>query len=68
MKNGLINDEIIFRCLELKEKIITSDPFEKNERRYLNFGHTFGHAYEYLTKSSHGMSVLWGINYIDKNF
>ena len=59
---------LIEQCAKFKQKIVTQDPFEKEQRKYLNFGHTFGHAYEFLTKEPHGISILWGIEYIDKNF
>ena len=52
-------------CL-IKKKIIEKDENEKNFRKVLNFGHTFGHAYEatlnYSKKLNHGEAVLLGIN------
>ena len=58
--------EIIEKSVQLKNKIILNDPFEKNARKQLNFGHTFGHAIEsyYLEKGTpilHGESVFLGI-------
>ena len=32
--------------LKVKVDVVRRDPFEKNERRLLNLGHTFGHAVE----------------------
>lgn len=32
-------------------------------RKYLNLGHTFGHAVEYKTKIPHGHAVMIGIIY-----
>ena len=55
-------------CAKFKQDIVNRDPKEERERKYLNLGHTFGHAYECLTGDTHGVSVLWGIEYIDKNF
>ena len=66
--NGQELDKIIQQCSRFKKKVVIQDPYEKRERKYLNLGHTFGHAYEFLTRESHGMSVLWGIEYIDRNF
>ena len=60
--------EIILQCAQYKQKVVANDPWERRERRYLNLGHTFGHAYEFLTQRPHGISVLWGIEYIDKKF
>ena len=59
-------EEVIIRSLEIKNKIVLSDPFEDGDRRKLNFGHTFGHAIEsyYLSKKniiSHGEAVALGI-------
>lgn len=60
--------QTIHQCAQFKQQLITQDPYEISERKYLNLGHTFGHAYEFLTQSPHGISVLWGIEYIDQNF
>jgi 3-dehydroquinate synthase len=37
---------LISRSIEIKNKIVTDDPFEKGIRKTLNFGHTIGHAIE----------------------
>ena len=31
---------------QLKKEVVQKDEEEKNLRKILNFGHTFGHAYE----------------------
>lgn len=64
--NELNLNEIIETSINIKNKIILSDPCEKGERKKLNFGHTFGHAIEsyYLEKETpilHGEAVLMGI-------
>ena len=40
-----------------------ADPFERGERAHLNFGHTFGHAIEAVSKFSysHGESIALGM-------
>ena len=58
--------KIIENSINIKNKIVLSDPYEKGERKKLNFGHTFGHAVEsyYLEKGNpilHGEAVLMGI-------
>ena len=59
-------EKIIETSINIKNKITLSDPYEKGERKKLNFGHTFGHAIEsyYLEKGNpilHGEAVLMGI-------
>ena len=54
---------VVYMCCRLKKVIVEDDPYEKNVRKILNFGHTFGHAiekcksFEYL----HGECVSLGI-------
>jgi len=59
-------EEIITYSVNLKNKIILTDPKEKRERKKLNFGHTFGHAIEsyYLNNGNpilHGEAVFMGM-------
>ncbi|MFI5390618.1 MAG: hypothetical protein ACHQYQ_04585, partial [Bacteriovoracales bacterium] len=53
--------KIIESCLNFKTKITLEDPKEKGIRKYLNLGHTLGHAIEKHYGISHGRSVMWGI-------
>ena len=39
-------DDIIKDSVDIKAEIVTRDPFEKNIRKTLNYGHTLGHAIE----------------------
>lgn len=59
-----ITKQIIYRSLLIKRDIIEKDEFEKNLRKILNYGHTFGHALEGYTKHtiSHGVGVLIGMD------
>jgi 3-dehydroquinate synthase len=57
---------IIDISIQIKNTIVKADPLEKNNRKKLNFGHTYGHAIEsyYLEEKKpilHGESVLMGI-------
>ena len=70
LKNTLFTDldweDIIDTSIQIKNNIVLADPFEKGERKKLNFGHTFGHAIEsyYLEKGtpiSHGEAVFMGM-------
>lgn len=38
--------EIIDRSISIKGEVVDNDPYEKGERKILNFGHTLGHAVE----------------------
>lgn len=56
----------IKRSIAIKNKIVVSDPLEKNERKLLNFGHTIGHAVEsYFLNNNlpilHGEAVAMGM-------
>ena len=52
----LVHDSVI-----IKSRIVNQDEKEKGERRKLNFGHTFGHAIEKITKVRHGEAVSAGM-------
>lgn len=51
-------------CLGVKRKYIEKDEFDKDKRKILNYGHTFGHALESSSnyKLSHGLAILTGIS------
>jgi 3-dehydroquinate synthase len=38
--------ELIYKSVEIKNKVVIEDPHEKGIRKSLNFGHTIGHAIE----------------------
>ena len=65
LKNNYIEKSIYKSCI-IKKKIVEKDFKEKNLRKVLNFGHTFGHAYEaslgYSLKLNHGEAVILGIS------
>lgn len=52
---------IISESVAIKSAVVASDPYEKGERKHLNFGHTFGHAIEKSQAISHGKAVSLGI-------
>lgn len=63
-------DEIIYRSLEVKRKVVEEDEKELNLRKILNFGHTIGHGYESATNFTeyyHGECVGLGIIAILEN-
>jgi len=47
----------------IKAQVVQQDPYEKNKRRILNYGHTIGHAVESVSrfKLLHGEAVAIGI-------
>lgn len=60
-------EDLIFQAAFIKVKIVNDDPLESNTRRLLNFGHTFGHAFETwslrhdVKPMSHGRAVAMGM-------
>lgn len=50
-------------AVRLKAAIVAEDEREAGRRRLLNFGHTFGHAFEVATgyRMRHGEAVGWGM-------
>ncbi|MGM9747231.1 MAG: 3-dehydroquinate synthase family protein [Candidatus Cryptobacteroides sp.] len=58
--------EMIYEAAKVKAAIVEKDPFEKDERRKLNLGHTFAHAIEHFARIdgldiTHGEAVSMGI-------
>ena len=56
----------LLRGIQVKAKIVAEDEFEQSTRKFLNFGHTFGHAVEAACgygKLSHGECVMIGMAY-----
>ncbi|MDR2816323.1 MAG: 3-dehydroquinate synthase [Proteiniphilum sp.] len=59
-------NELVFRSVKTKQNIVEKDPYEKNIRKALNFGHTTGHAFESFAMTNgrpvpHGYAVAWGM-------
>ncbi len=61
-------DQMIYDSVVIKNNIVLKDPTEQNIRKYLNFGHTIGHAIEsfYLTHPEkptflHGEAIAIGM-------
>ncbi|MFH1506517.1 MAG: 3-dehydroquinate synthase [archaeon] len=54
---------LIVKSIKLKKYVFEKDPFDLGLRHILNFGHSFGHAYELYTnyKVKHGFSVSLGM-------
>ncbi|HEY5889715.1 MAG TPA: 3-dehydroquinate synthase family protein, partial [Acidimicrobiia bacterium] len=54
-------ESVVPAALRVKAKYVRSDLRESSERAFLNFGHTFGHAVEFASSLSHGVSVGIGM-------
>jgi 3-dehydroquinate synthase len=57
-------DELIPRNVRIKANVVSRDERESGFREILNFGHTFAHALESVTRYrryQHGEAVAWGM-------
>jgi 3-dehydroquinate synthase len=69
IKKMLLSDmdflqDIIHKSIKIKGEVVRVDERESDLRMILNFGHTFGHAVEKLTRYKrflHGEAVLFGM-------
>lgn len=52
--------ELVYRSIEIKNKVVLADPTEKGLRKCLNFGHTIGHAVETHSLLNDGFSLSHG--------
>ncbi|KAA2241883.1 3-dehydroquinate synthase [Chitinophaga agrisoli] len=52
---------LVERSVELKTQVVLEDEFETASRRWLNFGHTLGHAVEKIEGIAHGKAVAIGM-------
>ena len=57
-------DKLIYECLKIKKYYVEIDEFDNDSRYILNFGHTYGHAYEAyynFDKYLHGEAISLGM-------
>jgi 3-dehydroquinate synthase len=57
-------ERVIRRSIQIKARVVGKDEKESGLREILNFGHTFGHALESVTRYrrfQHGEAVAWGM-------
>lgn len=59
--NDAALQELIKKCVDLKNKVVLADEKEQHERKLLNFGHTLGHAIENRYALSHGQAISIGM-------
>ncbi|MFC3418195.1 3-dehydroquinate synthase [Salinicoccus hispanicus] len=54
----------IISGIETKMHYVTTDEKESGIRKFLNLGHTLGHAIEYKYRMPHGMAVMLGLYFM----
>jgi len=60
-RNVAVLQFLVERSVELKTQVVLEDEFETGSRRWLNFGHTLGHAVEKIESIAHGQAVAIGM-------
>lgn len=63
-RDGRVLDSLIPRNVQIKGRVVSRDERESGLREILNFGHTFAHALESVTRYRcyrHGEAVAWGL-------
>lgn len=60
---GVPLGQAVRSSLEIKKPFVEDDEFDKGRRNLLNYGHTFGHAYESVSGFAipHGIAVSLGV-------
>jgi 3-dehydroquinate synthetase len=63
LKNPKLLQDIVYRSVRSKARVVMMDEEEKNKRRILSFGHTVGHAVEFLSGYAlpHGFAISYGM-------
>jgi 3-dehydroquinate synthase len=54
-------EKLVYDSIVIKSRVVNQDELEKGTRRKLNFGHTFGHAFEKTAGVDHGEAVSAGM-------
>ena len=62
-ENPAAIEEMVFDALSFKKNYVEEDELDQGIRNLLNYGHTFGHAYESATNYEipHGIAVVLGV-------
>lgn len=63
IKNFKDYENLVWSALSIKKCVIEKDEFDRNYRKSLNYGHTFGHALEILSdyQIPHGQAIAVGM-------
>ncbi len=59
--NPSLIQDLVLKAMEVKLKVVEKDLLEQDDRVKLNFGHTFGHAFEVVEEVPHGYAVIKGM-------
>lgn len=54
-------ETFVYESIVIKSNVVSNDVRESGARRIFNYGHTFGHAVEKITKMPHGFAVSVGM-------
>lgn len=63
-RDGRVLEHVIRKSIQAKARVVSRDEKESGLREILNYGHTFAHALESVTrykKYRHGEAVAWGM-------
>ncbi len=63
-RDARVLEHVIRKSIEAKARVVSRDEKESGLREILNFGHTFAHALESVTRYKtyrHGEAVAWGM-------
>jgi len=64
LEHDTVTETEITEAIQVKRNVVLIDPYDKKERMYLNFGHTFGHAIEKKHQYEtylHGEAISYGM-------
>ncbi|MBU1143792.1 MAG: 3-dehydroquinate synthase [Firmicutes bacterium] len=64
LEHDTVTEVEISEAIQVKRNVVLLDPYDKKERMYLNFGHTFGHAIEKKHQYEtylHGEAISYGM-------
>ena len=63
VSRAIPDDDTVAECVRIKRRFAEEDFYDTGVRRVLNFGHTFGHAFEAASgySLSHGQAVAYGM-------
>lgn len=64
MEHTTVTEKEIIQTIQVKRNVVLIDPYDKKERMFLNFGHSYGHAIEKKTaykKYKHGQAISYGM-------